>query len=80
MRLSVVETGHTPEMKRALAEQAAKVGHVDGIDLTLAYRPELFGRAFLEANDLALVGESEWTPGDRELFAAFVSGLNQCPF
>jgi hypothetical protein len=25
-------------------------------------------------------GPSEWTVGERELFAAFTSKLNQCPF
>jgi len=25
-------------------------------------------------------GESEWSVGERELFAAFVSCQNQCPF
>ena len=47
---------------------------------TLHYRPELFGRPFSEALDLAMRGPSDWTPGERELFAGFVSSLNQCPF
>jgi hypothetical protein len=47
---------------------------------TLHYRPEVFGRPFSDATDLALRGPSLWTPGERELFAAFVSALNQCPF
>jgi hypothetical protein len=47
---------------------------------TLHYRPDVFGRPFSEATDLALRGPSDWTPGERELFAAFVSALNQCPF
>jgi hypothetical protein len=25
-------------------------------------------------------GPSDWSPGERELFAAFTSLLNQCPF
>jgi len=25
-------------------------------------------------------GPSDWSVGERELFAAFVSSLNQCPF
>ena len=28
----------------------------------------------------ALRGPSDWSEGERELFAAFVSALNQCPF
>jgi hypothetical protein len=47
---------------------------------TLYYRPELFGRAYSDAVDLALRGPSDWTPGERELFAAYTSVLNQCPF
>jgi hypothetical protein len=51
-----------------------------GVLKTLHYRPELFGEPFSDALHLAMRGESEWTAGERELFAAFVSALNQCPF
>ena len=51
-----------------------------GVLKTLYYRPELFGRPFSDALDLAMRGPSDWTDGERELFAAFVSSLNQCPF
>jgi hypothetical protein len=47
---------------------------------TLLYRPELFGRPYSAAVDEAMRGESDWSPGERELFAAFVSSVNQCPF
>ena len=47
---------------------------------TLLYRPELFGEPFSEALDEAMRGPSDWSPGERELFAAFTSLLNQCPF
>jgi len=47
---------------------------------TLRYRSQLFGRPFSAAVDEAMRGESEWSPGERELFAAFVSSRNQCPF
>jgi hypothetical protein len=47
---------------------------------TLHYRPELFGRPFSAAVDLAMRGPSDWSAGERELFAAFVSSRNQCPF
>lgn len=80
MRLANVETGHTPEAKEALAQIEATVGHLDGIDLLTAYRPELFGDPFMAATTGIMTGESEWTTGDRELFAAFVSRVNQCPF
>ena len=47
---------------------------------TLHYRPELFGRPYSDVLDLAMRGSSDWSTGERELFAAFVSSLNQCPF
>ena len=51
-----------------------------GVLKTLYYRPELFGRPYSEALDLTMRGPSDWTDADRELFAGFVSSLNQCPF
>ena len=51
-----------------------------GVLKTINYRPELFGRPFSAALDLAMRGPSDWTTGERELFAGFVSSLNQCPF
>jgi hypothetical protein len=51
-----------------------------GVLKTLHYRPELFGRPYSDVLDLAMRGPSDWTPGERELFAAFVSYINQCPF
>ena len=47
---------------------------------TLRYRSELFGQPFSAAVDAAMRGKSDWTPGERELFAAFVSSRNQCLF
>ena len=66
MRLAVVDAVEAP---RPL-----------GVLKTLHYRPELFGRPFSDALDLAMRGDSDWSPGERELMAAFVSHLNQCVF
>jgi hypothetical protein len=51
-----------------------------GVLKTLHYRPELFGRPYSETLDPAMRGPSDWSDGERELFAGFVSHLNQCPF
>jgi hypothetical protein len=51
-----------------------------GVLKTINYRPDLFGRPFSAALDAAMRGPSDWSPAERELFAAFVSSLNQCPF
>jgi hypothetical protein len=73
MRLTVVDAG-AGELRRRLGREPS------GVLRTLHYRPELFGRPFSDALDLAMRGPSDWSAGERELFAAFVSSLNQCPF
>jgi hypothetical protein len=73
MRLGVVDAG-AGELRRRLGREPS------GVLRTLYYRPELFGRPFSDALDLAMRGRSDWSAGERELFAAFVSSLNQCPF
>lgn len=67
MRIGVLEGGHVP-------------AEAPGVIKTLMYRPELFGRPFSDAVDHAMRGPSDWSAGERELFAAFTSLLNQCPF
>jgi hypothetical protein len=79
-RLAVLEHGHEPEMKAQIEEFRAKAGFVSDVRLMLLYRPELFGRPFSEALQEIVREDSEWTVAERELFAAFVSAQNQCPF
>lgn len=81
MRLSVVDRGHAPAEAEVLEAIRERSGQEPlGVVKTLLYRPELFGRPFSDALDRAMRGESEWSPGERELFAAFTSLLNQCPY
>ena len=81
MRLAIVDTGHAPEEAAMLAMIRERTGSEPlGVVKTLLYRPELFGRPFSDALETAMRGPSEWTPGERELFAGFTSLLNQCPF
>lgn len=47
---------------------------------SLRYRQHLFGRPHSAHTQAAMRGPSEWSVGERELFAAFVSRLNQCHF
>ena len=73
MRLECVDAG--------AEDLRAKLGREPpGVLLTLHHRPELFGRPFSTALDAAMRGPSDWTEGERELFAGFVSLLNQCRF
>ena len=81
MRLAVVESGHRPPEAAVLDQIREAVGR-EPVDVvkTLYYRPDLFGRPFSDVLDDAMRGSSDWSAGERELFAAFVSSLNQCPF
>jgi hypothetical protein len=47
---------------------------------TLWFRPSFFGDPFSRLVEEVLRGPSEWTIGERELFAAFVSERNRCEF
>ena len=47
---------------------------------TLRYRRHLFGGPHSMHTHAVMRGPSEWSVGERELFAAFVSRLNQCHF
>jgi hypothetical protein len=82
VRLDAVDHGHAPA-EAAILEQIAQARGAptaSGVLKTLYYRPELFGRPFSTALDAAMRGPSNWSAGERELFAGFVSSLNQCPF
>ncbi len=81
MRLAVVDGGHAADEAAVLDMIRERSGNEPlGVVKTLLYRPELFGRPFSEALDVVMRGPSEWSTGERELFAAFASLLNQCPF
>jgi hypothetical protein len=81
MRLSVVNSGHAPDEAAYLQKARERSGREPlGVVKTLLYRPELFGRPFSNAQHAALRGPSEWSVGERELMAGFVSLLNQCPY
>lgn len=81
MRLSILENGHAPEQKRAFAEAEQESGTptADAI-LSLAYRMDFFGSPYTELLEQVMHGDSPWSRGERELFAAFISAENQCPF
>jgi hypothetical protein len=80
MRLRKVHTGHRLRDKAMLAIMRIAMGHAPGVVRTLLYRKEFFGRPFSELTQQVMRGPSPWTVGEREVFAAFVSRLNQCVF
>lgn len=80
MRLEKVHRGHRMREKAILGAMRVMMGHAPGVVRTLFYRKEFFGRPFSELTQQVMRGASSWTVGERELFAAFVSRLNQCVF
>ena len=80
MRLKKVHQGHRLPDKLMLAMMNLIVGHAPGVVRTLRYRKEFFGHPFSELTQQVMRGPSDWTVGEREMFAAFVSRLNQCVF
>lgn len=81
MYLRVLHHGQRPHARFVLAVIRA-IGRMepDAVARTSLYRPAFFGRHFLRLTAEVLRGPSDWSPGERELFAALVSQLNQCPF
>lgn len=80
MRLQKVHSGHRLGDKLMLGVMRIVAGHAPGVVRTLRYRKEFFGRPFSELTQQVMRGPSQWSVGERELFAAFVSRLNQCVF
>ncbi len=81
MRLRCLEDGHEPQESQVLELIRTERGtEPPDVLKTLHYRPELFGRPFSDTLEVAMHGPSDWSVGERELFAAFVSSVNRCPF
>jgi len=80
VRLARVHRGHPLADKMRLAAMRLMTGHAPGVVRTLMYRKSFFGEKFSALTHQVMRGPSEWSVGERELFAAFVSRLNQCLF
>lgn len=81
MRVRAVEHHHRLPAKIKLALIRVLSGRrVPDVVKTLLYRPDFFGRAQCEWTQAVMRGPSDWSVGERELFAAFTSRLNQCVF
>ncbi|MGH2805652.1 MAG: hypothetical protein ACRDKT_00105 [Actinomycetota bacterium] len=77
MRLSVLDHGHRGRVRLLFFMLR---GRVPDVFKTTMYRPEFFGRKFSAILHEIMRGPSPWSVGERELFAAYTSRLNQCPF
>lgn len=81
MRLPKVESQHRLPQKLMLGVMRLIIGlRPPDVLRTVLYRPEFFGRPFVRWMQAVLRGPSEWSIGQRELFAAFTSHLNRCRY
>ncbi len=80
MRLSALTQPHTLRQRLLFAVFRGLLGQVPGPVLALSYRRELGGKHLARCYQQALRQAKEWSVGEVELFAAFVSSLNRCRF
>jgi len=80
MRLHKVEQGQRLKHRLVLGAIGVVTGRAPDVMRVLMYRPEFFGAAFGPLLQAAMRGPSAWTVGERELFAAFTSTVNECEF
>ena len=81
MRLANVSHGHKLK-HRMMIRFIGLVSRrkVPDVIRTLLYRGDFFGDQFSEMVQATLRGDSEWTVGEREMFASFLSRLEACHF
>lgn len=81
MRLEILNSGQSLK-DRLVMFVMGKIGgmRVPDVVRALSYRPEFFGKPFSALVDTSLRESEVWSHGECELFAAFVSSRNQCPF
>jgi hypothetical protein len=81
VRLANVERGDSLASRLLFAVMRLVTGHrAPDVVRTLRYRRHLFGAPHSAHTQAVMRGPSEWSIGERELFAAFVSRVNQCDF
>ena len=67
-------------MRLKKIEEIKRDQPISDIRRTLSYRPEVFGEPFSICLQRALRGDSEWSVGERELFASFTASRLQCVY
>lgn len=81
MRLGVLDRAHPLATRALFVVMRIVSGHrAPDVVKMLRYRPEFFGGRMSALFQEVMRGPSEWSVGDRELMAAFVSRTNACEF
>ena len=81
MRLGILDHGYGLGPKLLFQLIRLFSGHPapDAAKITF-YRPDFYGTRMKAFTQEAMRGPSAWSVGDRELMAAYVSRVNECPF
>jgi AhpD family alkylhydroperoxidase len=81
MRPRVLENGYGvgPKLLFGLIRLVSGRPAPDAAKITF-YRPDFYGAHMRQFTQEAMRGRSTWSVGDRELMAAYVSKVNDCPF
>ena len=81
MRLAKLDSGHRLKTKALFAMiRVMSRQRVPDVVKLLLYRGDFFGEPMNGVFQTVMRGPSPWSVGDRELFAAFVSKVNECEF
>jgi hypothetical protein len=80
MRLKILQEGHRPFQKLQLKIMKTVAGQIPGPVAILSYQRELFGKFFAACLQEAMRQCTEWSKGEVELLAAFISKQNKCLF
>ena len=81
MRLAILDSGHGFGAKALFAFiRTVSRQPVPDVLKVMRYRPDFLGALLQKITHEAMRGPSEWSVGDRELMAAFVSRVNTCDF
>ncbi len=81
MRLDVLDHGHTIRTKALFAFIRLVSRHrAPDVVKMLRYRPGFFGDYMSPVFQQVMRGPSDWSIGERELMAAYISRVNSCEF
>jgi hypothetical protein len=81
MRLRILENGYNPIQKLLLGVfKMFTGGMAPGPVLALSYHRDLCGKYLAQCYQEGMRESTEWSVGEVEMFAAFVSKLNGCRY
>jgi uncharacterized peroxidase-related enzyme len=81
MRLKTVEQGSSLRRRLMLGMLRVMIGvRVPDVLRIILHRNEFFGQPYYAWTQAIMRGPSDWSIGQRELFAAFTSQLNKCQY